>query len=92
MNKENKIKLRDYWYSLQDIAELPEAKRVELERLVKSIIQDLEKNIEVEVEELREVNSNEAVSYAFQKWGGAGVSGADDALLDVLSLITSKHV
>ena len=39
MTTDQKIKLRDYWYSLQDLcgSSLPESKRVELEHLAREI-------------------------------------------------------
>lgn len=42
--------IRDYWYSLQDIAQLPESKRVELEQLIRTTLTAVAEEARAEAE------------------------------------------
>ena len=46
-----KKQIRDYWYSLQDISDLPESKRVELKNIIKDILDEKNKHIEEMIKE-----------------------------------------
>lgn len=52
IDKTYKEKLRDWWYSLQDIHPLPEAKRSEVEKIVKKALTQTRIDTLKEVEEI----------------------------------------